>query len=253
MKLCDSGGGINYIMPISSGITRSPHPKRIGPAIWLFMLLEDRVTTGKGEWGIVRGGQPQTDLELAETLGLDRKTTAEHRRRLRKHGYIQAVRTGSGYQYLVAKSKKWALLQERERYRRGKPSPKAPLGEMSEIPAKMSEIPAARLEKLPSRSDVTVDVRKTAAAAAASTPHQNPEAWRAIGLDRPIGHRDFRRLWETSWASRNGRPLSQVMGDCADSWQAAGGKVPGPFFAALARIRQQANDLPRLEAPAWKR
>lgn len=33
--------------------------------------------------------------------------------------------------------------------------------------------------------------------------------------------------------------FARAMGECADEWEAGGGTVPGPFFAALARVRQQ--------------
>ena len=56
-------------------------------------------------------------------------------------------------------------------------------------------------------------------------------------LPRPIDHRRgelecllhgdaaFQQFWQTTWAGRNGHPLSQVMGDCADGWQATHTRV----------------------------
>jgi hypothetical protein len=77
--------------------------------------------------------------------------------------------------------------------------------------------------------------RREKAAAASG----NAEPWKAIGLNHPIGDKAFREFWETTWATRNGHRLSEVMGGCADAWQAGGGKVPASFFRELARIRAE--------------
>ena len=104
-------GEINYIVPFSNGALTPVHVRKIGPAFPLFLLYEDRVTTGKGKAGIVLGGKPVTDEEAAEKLGLHPKTAARHRERLERHGYISTKATGRGYSIRVRKSKKWILIQ----------------------------------------------------------------------------------------------------------------------------------------------
>lgn len=104
-------GEINYIVPFSNGALTPVHVRKIGPAFPLFLLYEDRVTTGKGKAGIVLGGKPVTDEEAAERLGLHPKTAARHRERLERHGYISTKATGRGYSIRVRKSKKWILIQ----------------------------------------------------------------------------------------------------------------------------------------------
>ncbi len=104
-------GEINYIVPFSNGALTPVHVRKIGPAFPLFLLYEDRVTTGKGKAGIVLGGKPVTDEEAAEKLGLHPKTAARHRERLERHGYISTKTTGRGYSIRVRKSKKWILIQ----------------------------------------------------------------------------------------------------------------------------------------------
>ncbi len=111
MKLTDSSGGANHVVPFSNGALRPPHVKRIGPAFPLFLLLEDLVTSGEHTDGIVLGGRPVTDAELGRRLGLHRKSVGEMRRRLSAYGYIAGKRTGRGYILRVRKSKKWAWLQ----------------------------------------------------------------------------------------------------------------------------------------------
>lgn len=112
MKVPDSNGGTNYIVPFSNGALRTPHVKRIGPAFPLFLLYEDKVTAGDGTDGIVLGGRPVTDEEMAKELGVHCRTVAEHRLRLQRYEYIAAKRTGRGYIIRVLRSKKWLWLQQ---------------------------------------------------------------------------------------------------------------------------------------------
>jgi Helix-turn-helix domain len=87
------------------------------------------------------------------------------------------------------------------------------------------------------RSPESLGTVREAADAAAAPP--NLEAWTGIGLAQPVGDAAFRQFWETSWATKNGHPLAVVMGNAADGWEAAGGRVPRQYFAQLAAIRQR--------------
>ena len=118
MKLNDSLGGANWIVPFSNGALRAPHVKQIGPAFPLFLLYEDWVTTGEGTDGLVRGGRPVTDAEPARQLGVHPQSVREQRLRLEKHHYILATRTGHGYIIRVRKSKKWLWFQAVKRWTR---------------------------------------------------------------------------------------------------------------------------------------
>ena len=110
MKLRDSSGGTNFTLPVSNGLLRPEHVKRMAEAVWLELLLEDMVTTGQGDDGIVLGGRPTLDRDLAARLGVSEKTIARYRERL-LNGYIVAVRESYGYSYRVLKSKKWAVIR----------------------------------------------------------------------------------------------------------------------------------------------
>ena len=110
MKLRDSSGGTNFTLPVSNGLLRPEHVKRMGDAVWLELLLEDMVTTGRGEDGIVLGGRPALDRDLAARLGVSQRTIARYREQL-LDGYIVAVRESYGYSYRVLKSKKWAAIR----------------------------------------------------------------------------------------------------------------------------------------------
>lgn len=102
---------LNYIVPVSNGLLRKPHIKKIGSAWSLFLKFEDMVTSGEGTDGFVLGGKVITDALLAGKLGTHEKTVAVNRRRLEEGEYIATRQTGKGYAVTVKKSKKWLLLQ----------------------------------------------------------------------------------------------------------------------------------------------
>ncbi len=95
-------------------------------------------------------------------------------------------------------------------------------------------------------------------AAAASAHCEKQESWKTIGIE-PCGPLAFRQLWQTHYASRDGRGLGETMGGCLDAWDRIRGKRPRPaeFSKALHRIRQdepaQASqpdeEVPLVEAP----
>jgi hypothetical protein len=111
VKLSDSDGTSNHVVPVSSGLLRDPHVRRIGSSLALFLKLEDMVTSGKGTDGLVFGGQPVTDERLARTLGIHAKTAGKQRRNLQAGGYIECIRSPIGYRITVRKSKKWVWIQ----------------------------------------------------------------------------------------------------------------------------------------------
>ena len=105
-------GELNFLIPFSSGGIKPPHVKQIGPAYPLFLRLEDMVTTGEGTTGIVLGGKPVRDEDLAEYLGLSRRAVNDLRRRLEKYGYIKTEHRREGNAIWVLKSKKLMLLRK---------------------------------------------------------------------------------------------------------------------------------------------
>jgi ribosomal protein L18 len=234
MKISDSNGGVNHIVPFSNGCLSPEHVAKIGPAFPLFLLLEDMVTTGKGTDGHVHGLKPVKDEEMALRLGIPARTVRDHRRRLAEHRYIACIRTAYGYRLTVRKSKKWAVIQLGDR-------------------RKNVTLPAGDRQKTVAESDRKASERptenrhsnKTKATGTVSGTPSSAAAWQVIGID-PTLNRKFAVHWEACFEGRNGDSLEVTMKLCADSWEASGGKVPGPFFGALARIRQagRATDAP---------
>lgn len=94
-----------FFITISNGLLTAEHRKRIGPAVWEFMWLIDKITRvdehGKG-W--VLGGKP---IKLDDIgLGQHNNTTSENLQRLRDNGYIETIRTPYGMSIKVIKAKK---------------------------------------------------------------------------------------------------------------------------------------------------
>jgi len=102
---------MNFTLPVSNGLLRPEHVKRMGDAVWLELLLEDMVTGGEGDDGIVWKGQPVCDRELAARLGVSEKTIARYRIALLPC-YITAKRKSCGYAYTVLRSKKWMAIRQ---------------------------------------------------------------------------------------------------------------------------------------------
>jgi hypothetical protein len=235
MRFADSAGHTNYEIPVSNGLLTPYHVKRMRDAIWLELLLEDMVTDGEGDDGIVWGGKPVLDCELGKRLGKSEKTIARYRKALTGH-YIQATRTMYGHSYRVLRSKKWAMIRglRLDKSVQSQLRDKTHVAERSDTAGRSNKTSSGQLQEEQQPM---------------ATP-QSHRVWAALGLDAPAGPKDFRALVESSYDVNHGRPLASVIGTCADAWQAAGGKVPGPFFRALAHLRAQDKRLsgPALEA-----
>ncbi len=106
----ESGHGKTYRFSVSNGIF--DHYGRIGEAIWLFLYCIDKTTTenpdgGRRRVGIVLGGKPIRDQDIADRFGCSVKTVRRWRIRLTREDYIVTTRTPYGFTYKVSNSKKW--------------------------------------------------------------------------------------------------------------------------------------------------
>ncbi len=240
MKLPDSDGGDNYVIPFSSGGVKAPHVKRIGPAYPLFLKLEDLVTTGSGTDGIVSGGKPVTDEELAKGMGLHRKTVFEYRQRLVKHGYITTTRAPNGLIIRVRKSKKWSWIQARRKSQTVTSGRSQPVTGMEPIPAGMepngSRDGATRLHADQTKRDEAVTKRDGGAQPAAPLK----EAWKVLGLSSPIGNVWFQNDWQEFWSAQgnNGKKPFEVAEDFIQYRQHRGQSIPKVFFGAKHSIEE---------------
>jgi len=92
---------------VSNGLLDPQHRKKIGSAIWLFLLLIDWTTDEQDGIGRVRGGKPIKVKELMEALDLQERQVRKDLQRLNGRKYIRLKRTPYGYSIDVLKSKKW--------------------------------------------------------------------------------------------------------------------------------------------------
>lgn len=98
-----------HTLRISNGIL--DHYPRMGEAIWLFLWLIDKTTReyaeGSRQVGIVLGGRPVPDQEIAEKFDCSPKTVRRWRNLLVEESYIEIERHGSGHSFKVMNAKKW--------------------------------------------------------------------------------------------------------------------------------------------------
>ena len=70
------------------------------------------------------------------------------------------------------------------------------------------------------------------------------EEWEIFGVERPIGPPNFQRFWKSIYEHRNRQPLSELMEDCIQGWQATGSDerpqfVPRPFYAVKREVEKR--------------
>lgn len=99
-----------FRIPVSTGIF--DHYPEIGDAIWLLLFYIDKTTEERPApnekfTGIVLGGRPVRDAEVAVTFNCPLKTVRRWRYRLEYHGLIRARRTPFGHVVEVVNSQKW--------------------------------------------------------------------------------------------------------------------------------------------------
>lgn len=101
----------SFYFPVFTGLLTEEHVEKIGPALWEFLWLiakTTKETTENGETiGIVLGGRPIKNVEIAESLGTSLRSTERNISRLKKYGYIDTKRTPYGNIFKVKNSKKF--------------------------------------------------------------------------------------------------------------------------------------------------
>jgi hypothetical protein len=106
----DSRGKRKFWFPVWNGIFE--HREKIKDALWLFLWYIDKTTRevdgGDGrKVGLVLGGKPIRDSQVARELQCSKRTVCSWRNLLADGGYIEATRAPYGYTVRVLKSKKW--------------------------------------------------------------------------------------------------------------------------------------------------
>lgn len=96
-----------YYITVSNGLLDPKHREKISTAVWEFMWMLDKMTSYNEQGvGKVLGGKPIKLEEIADQLGVTKKTVSRNLNRLEKYGYIKRIRTPYGYSFRVYKAKK---------------------------------------------------------------------------------------------------------------------------------------------------
>lgn len=96
-----------FYIQVTNNLLDSKHIENMGSAVWLFMWFLDKMTSiDENGVGKVLGGKPITHEEVAQYLGIPRRTYTRWLKVLKDFGYIQTVRTPGGISVRVCKAKK---------------------------------------------------------------------------------------------------------------------------------------------------
>jgi len=95
-----------FFIEVSNNLLERKHYKAMGLAVWLFMWLIDKITEVNKDEGKDLGGKPIKYEDFMTEFDVSRATYVRWMERLKKHGYIQTIRTPYGVCILVQKAKK---------------------------------------------------------------------------------------------------------------------------------------------------
>jgi hypothetical protein len=239
----------SYPFPVWSGLLSRTHRQRIGIALWTFLWFVDRITSDKEGWGLVLGGKPVKDSEIATSFGLHKNSIHRDRETLLNGGYIQAVRTPYGFRYRVRKSRKFGIWGKRK-LTTNSDSPRA-----ESLSVVTLESPFVVGTKKTMQLDHAVESRGSIGKPSLEVDDGESEAnrlppWRAIGVEEPFGNIGFRHQWVTTFEQRiPGETVERIMERCAVQCQDFGIRVPARFYE-LKRLVERAT--PAVSAPNIK-
>lgn len=158
-------------IPVWNGLIE--HRREMGPAIWEFLWLLDKITVEKSDddgrkVGLVLGGKPILVSQLATDLRLDERTVRKNLGRLERHGYISRKRTPRGKTIRVLNSAKWDIWKSK---RAGENTRSRHVSDRNFFPGDRAIRTARAGENARCRSDSAVDsTGDTTKTSAASRP-----------------------------------------------------------------------------------
>jgi hypothetical protein len=212
----------SYAIPVWSGLISVKHREAMGISVWMFLWCLDRITRDEDGWGLVLGGKPVKDEEIARRLGLHKNTIHRDRQALTKGNYIEAIRTPYGFRYRVRNSRKFGIWGKK-RVTTNSDS----LGRESPLVVIPESLFVVETKK-------TMQLDHAVAAAC-----QEESVWNFLKI-RPCGPVSFRSFLESRWGSPTSERRSVLIGESIDAWEAAEGeKLPRcpSLFRALSELR----------------
>lgn len=159
-----------YYIQVTNGLLDSKHFKKMGPAVWLFMWLLDKMTSISEEGiGLVLGGKPIKYEEVKEDLEMSYATYKRWLSTLKKENYIITIRTPYGHTIKVCKAQK--TFGQKHRQLKNELSKKK--GESSNVSQRKLKNEPQIAQKSPNKEDKTVD--KTVDKTRRRTPEKHLE------------------------------------------------------------------------------
>jgi len=148
-------GGKSHPLPLWNGILE--HCEKIGPALWEFVWLLDKITVEKDGKGIVLGGAPVKIERIARELDRSDRTVRSNLDRLQDGKYIERTRTPYGLTIRVRNSRKFGIWSKKEIGRKLPISPERPAKTPGEIGRKLPERSAENCRNKEDSANNTAD------------------------------------------------------------------------------------------------
>ena len=231
------------------------HCERIGPALWEFVWIIDKITAESDGIGLVLGGAPVKIRQIAGDLNRGEHSVRRNLDRLEAERYIHRTRTPYGFTITVRNSYKFRVWSRKETVNIGHSGER----ERPKMTERLAKNDGENVKFGRNKEDATVDATEDAAVTATpALKSLNP--WNLLGSDLPMGSPRFQEIFEHYAATRNGNTLSEAMERAIQLCQKRGIKVPPPFFDAKraverAEIQGSAapmTALPELEELPWQ-
>lgn len=255
-------GGKSYPLPLWNGILE--HCERIGPALWEFVWLLDKITVEKDGKGIVLGGAPVKIARIAGDLGRCDRTIRSNLDRLQDNNYIKRTRTPFGFTIEVLNSRKFGIWGKKEIGNSYRSPPNRSVKNAGEIGnntrSDRQKYPVGSAvfcrnkedsaKNTPNNSATNLAGAVTLLSAAAEQFSTNTEldskaatAFLAIGFEKPFGQPAFQEVFLRRFADRNGEWLTTVMEAAIQECNQSRIGIPPQFFDAKRDVekREQAE------------
>lgn len=219
----------SHPFPVWNGLLE--HRPKIGPAIWVYLWLLDKITSEQGAKGIVLGGSPVKAAQIASDLDVDEHTVRRDLRRL-TGSYIEVVRTPYGYRVFVLNSRKFGI------WRSAKNGLSESERSAKNVPQIGQKWPDRSAKSGRNKEDSAVDAARRRSSGTA--PRLHP-AWTALGIEAPVGSALFQGEWQDYFEAHqpNGRTVSQIAEDFIQYRDARGMKCPPGFYQAKHDVERR--------------
>jgi hypothetical protein len=149
----DHNGARSYPIPVWNGIF--DHREKIGPAIWVFLWLIDKITREEAGAGFVLGGSVVRMDTIARELKDSQKTVRRNLETLKKWGYITLKRAPYGFIITVTKSRKFRIWRSDKTVQSGSDKTVREIGQ--KCPWSDKSVQPADKTVQPSKEDTAVD------------------------------------------------------------------------------------------------